>query len=106
MMRELELFSSSCTMNTAAPKTGRPRCGPGTNKFKKLLPAMPQKILKRRPSEISMIFMVLRLNSIHCSILHNREKHYHPEVSFNRSSSSFLSIPVTSTRFWEDVLPD
>jgi hypothetical protein len=31
------------------PKTGRPRGGPGTNKFKKLLPAMPQKILKRRP---------------------------------------------------------
>jgi len=39
-------------------------------------------------------------------IPHFREKHYNPEMPFNRSRRSFLSIPVTSTRFWEDVAPD
>ena len=39
-------------------------------------------------------------------ILQIREKHYNPEMPFNRSRRYFLSIPVTSTRFWEDVAPD
>jgi len=39
-------------------------------------------------------------------ILQIREKHYNPEMPFNRSRRSFLSIPVTSTRFCEDVAPD